>query len=337
MCDRNQNGGALNPHLNLDELTLEDCKTIFPPKFVQQLNVMYMCGNHGDPIIARDTLEVFRYFRENNPEMWLGMNTNAGARSAQWWEQLAEIFGQKGAVIFSLDGLGDTNHIYRQGVDWEKCMNSARAFIDAGGRARWDFLIFEHNQHQVEEAERVAYDMGFESFTKKKTARFFSTVKDSGKESHQGYNRRGKASSQLKKPAAPYQNSALSKEEHLIQKYGSMQGYYDAVPIKCKAIDKKEIYVSAEGIVTPCCWTAGRMYKFWMRSGEDQIWDFINLAGGKDNINAKYVPINNIVEGPFFKSLKDSWGQPSCASGKAKICAQKCGIEWDPYSAQFKE
>jgi len=37
MCDRNQNGGALNPHINLDELTLEDCKKIFTPKFISQL------------------------------------------------------------------------------------------------------------------------------------------------------------------------------------------------------------------------------------------------------------------------------------------------------------
>ena len=30
-----------------------------------------------------------------------------------------------------------------------------RAFIDAGGRARWDFLIFEHNPPKVQEAENL--------------------------------------------------------------------------------------------------------------------------------------------------------------------------------------
>jgi len=28
MCDRNQNGGALNPHINLDELTIGDVNLI---------------------------------------------------------------------------------------------------------------------------------------------------------------------------------------------------------------------------------------------------------------------------------------------------------------------
>ena len=76
MCDRNQNGGALNPHIDLSELTLDDCKRIFEPEFIAQLNTIYMCGNLGDPIVARDTLEIFKYFREHNDKMWLSMNTN---------------------------------------------------------------------------------------------------------------------------------------------------------------------------------------------------------------------------------------------------------------------
>ena len=63
MCDRNMNGEGINPHINLDELSLEDCKNIFSPRFIKQLNTMYMCGNLGDPIVAKDTLEIFDYFR----------------------------------------------------------------------------------------------------------------------------------------------------------------------------------------------------------------------------------------------------------------------------------
>ena len=117
MCERNIRGEGLNPHLNLDELNLQDCKQIFTPSFIKQLDSMYMCGNYGDPIIAKDTLEIFRYFRNNNPDIWLSMNTNAGARSETWWYDLAQIFGRNGRVIFSVDGLEDTNHIYRQNVN----------------------------------------------------------------------------------------------------------------------------------------------------------------------------------------------------------------------------
>ena len=59
MCDRNMNGKGINPHINLDELSLLDCVDIFPPEFIKQLDTMYMCGNLGDPIVAKDTLEIF--------------------------------------------------------------------------------------------------------------------------------------------------------------------------------------------------------------------------------------------------------------------------------------
>ena len=164
MCDRNENGGKDNRHITNAELSLADCKRIFEPEFIAQLRTMYMCGNLGDPIVAKDTLEVFKYFREHNPTMWLSMNTNAGAKNTEWWEELAGVINNKGAVIFSVDGLRDTNHLYRQNVVWDNVERNMKAFISAGGRARWDFLIFEHNEHQVDEARRLADEIGVERF-----------------------------------------------------------------------------------------------------------------------------------------------------------------------------
>ena len=66
-CDRNINGGDINPNINLDELSLEDCKRIFQPEFVKQLDSLFMCGNLGDPVIAQDSLEVMDYLRSQNP------------------------------------------------------------------------------------------------------------------------------------------------------------------------------------------------------------------------------------------------------------------------------
>ena len=336
MCDRNVNGGQVNPHLSLDELSLEDCKHIFKPEFIRQLKTLYMCGNYGDPIVARDTLEIFRYFRENNPQLWLSMNTNAGARDPAWWNDLANIFGRMGTVIFSVDGLSDTNHIYRQGVNWPTVERSMKSFIAAGGRARWDFLIFDHNQHQVKEAEGIANELGFEKFVAKKTGRFVTTT-SAPKESHQAVNRRGKETAELKKPDEKYQNAALKKQDVIIDKYGSMDGYYDVAPIRCKVKDDGNVYITAEGLVLPCCWTAGRMYKWWHKDPQvEQIWKFINAAGGKDAINAKKQGLSAVFDTGIFNSIEDSWSVSSCATGKLKVCAMKCGAEFDPFTEQFR-
>lgn len=332
MCDRNMNGEGINPHINLDELTLDDCKRIFTPNFVKQLKTMYMCGNLGDPIVAKDTLEIFKYFRQHNANMWLSMNTNAGAKNETWWRDLATTFGRMGAVIFSVDGLRDTNHIYRQGVVWNNVERNMKAFISAGGRARWDFLIFEHNQHQVEEAEALANEWGCEKFMKKKTGRFVDT-KTKPKESHQAKDRKGKDSAELKKPDKKYLNKALSKQEVIINKYGSMDAYYDAAPVICKVKKDNSLYISAEGLALPCCWTAGRMYKWWHKDPKvEQIWDFIPDKNALDARNG----LDKVFSTGIFEEIQSSWSKPSCGEGKLKVCAMKCGAEFDPFAEQFK-
>ena len=337
MCDRNENGGADNRHMSGAELTLEDCKKIFKPEFIKQLNVMYMCGNLGDPIVAADTLEVFKYFREHNPKMYLSMNTNAGAKSTEWWTELAHTFGKYGSVIFSVDGLEDTNHLYRQNVNWSKVENAMKSFIAAGGRARWDFIIFEHNQHQVEEAEALSKEWGFEKFTKKKTARFFSTASSKGKEDHQAQNRKGYQTILLKKPKEEYQNLALAKEAELVKTYGSMIDYYDKCEIKCKVKDEGSVFITAEGILMPCCWTAGRMYKWYHKDYKtEQIWDFIETAGGMDAINVVNNDLAKVMGLNLLSEIENSWSKSSLREGKLGVCSQKCGTGFDAFAEQYK-
>lgn len=335
MCDRNQNGGQINPHINLAELTIGDCQQIFSQNFIKQLATMYMCGNLGDPIIAEDTLEIFRYFRQNNEKMYLSMNTNGGARSEDWWRDLAKVLGKHGAVTFSIDGLGDTNHIYRQNVQWDKIERAFSSFISAGGRARWDFIVFEHNQHQVEEARALSEKFGFEKFVAKKTARFFSTAKDTGKDMHRVVDRRGEEKTVLKKPSTQYQNKALSKESYLMTKYGSMENYYDAADIKCKVKDEGNLFITAEGLALPCCWTAGRMYKWWHKDPKvEQIWKIIDQIGGKQAIDARN-GLEHVFNTGIFDIIEKSWAMETCASGKLKVCAQKCGKDFDAFGEQF--
>lgn len=365
MCARNINGGEVNPQLPQTELGIEDIKRIFDPKFVTQLDRVYMCGNYGDPVAARDTLEAFTYFRTYNPNIHLSMHTNGSAKRPEWWAELARIIGRKGHVVFSLDGLEDTNHLYRQGTVWSKIMENAQTYINAGGRARWDYIVFAHNEHQVEAAEALSKQMGFERFQFKKSARFFSMASGVTKEMHQAANRKGMATTLLQAPTNPkYRNGALdelakiAKSEAEIkflpsrandipvlaaQKFHSdpdkkkpMERYWDEVPIKCKVAEEKSLYVSAEGIVQPCCWTAGQMYVWYWTPKGGQIWNLIDQIG-KDNLNATKVPLRDIIDGLYFQDLiPNSWNKSSCADGKLAVCAKTCGTKYDAFEEQFK-
>lgn len=367
MCARNINGGEDNPQLPNTELSLQDCKDIFTPDFIKQLSRMYMCGNYGDPVAAKDTLEVFDYFRQNNNSMNLAMHTNGSAKKPDWWKNLAHVLGNKGYVVFSIDGLADTNHLYRQNTIWHKIMENAQAFIDAGGRARWDYIVFAHNEHQVEQAEALSKLMNFERFQYKKSARFFSNVSGVTKEMHQAANRKG-LSTLLQAPLTPkYRNNALDEMSKLssstddtfikflpstaddavkIQskqffqknddKKKPMEKYWDSVDIKCKVAEEKSVYVSAEGIVQPCCWTAGQMYVWYWEPRGGQIWQAIDTVG-LDNLNSKINSLESIINSVYFqKTIPESWKKTSCSDGKLAVCAKTCGIKYDAFSEQFK-
>ena len=182
MCPRYINGGSkLNPNLALTEITLEQFKTWFDPAFVSQLRRVMACGNFGDPIMARDCLEIYQYLRQHNSTLDLGIHTNGSARSIKWWEELAKVLDMNhrgGGCVFSVDGLKDTNHLYRRGTNFDTILENMKAFIGAGGRAKWDFIAFQHNEYQIEEARELARTLGVVEFNIKKTTRWGEYDKD---------------------------------------------------------------------------------------------------------------------------------------------------------------
>jgi hypothetical protein len=209
-----------------------------------------------------------------------------------------------------------------------------RAYIESGGKARWDYLIFEHNQHQIEEAKQYAESIGVHKFQAKKTGRFITTTSDA-KQSHQAVNRKGKETQELKKPDDKFVNKALKKQDSLLDKYGSMDAYYDKVPIWCKVKDEGSLYISAEGLALPCCWTAGRMYKWWHKDPKvEQIWNYIDEVGGKQMLDAKN-GLDKVFNTGIFDSIEKSWNIDGCNNGKLKVCSMKCGKEFDPFAEQF--
>lgn len=340
MCDRNILGGVTNPHVTNAELSLDDCKQMFSKNFIEQLRSILMIGVFGDPIIAQDTLEICQYFREHNPTVNLVIITNGGARPTQWWKDIANVIGDHGYVVFSVDGLKDTNHIYRRGVIWENVERNIKTFCNAGGIAQWAFLVFKHNQHQVVEAEQLAKEWGVDKFFIKRTGRFF-TVRNSITSTEQiildkGNNVVGK----LEMPYKEFQNPTYEMVQQVSDKYGSMEKYYDVATINCKVNQDtpyKEIYISAEGIVLPCCSLGARMYKWWIPNiYNDQLWQHINKVGGKNAINAKYHTIQEIFDTGFFTNIKNSWSLSSCKDGKLKACSIRCGTEFDAFAAQFQ-
>ena len=335
MCLRNICGGAPNPHLPLRELSLKNIKNIFPLSFLKQLRRIYMCGNYGDPITAKDTLAIFQFFRQNNLLLSLSMFTNGSGKTPLWWKGLGEVTDK---VHFSIDGLEDTNATYRRGTNFQKIMENVESYIAGGGKAIWDFIVFRHNEHQVEEAKQLAKKMGFHQFIIKKTGRFYSNQKSKVKTEQVILNKKGESDGFLKMPKNPkYQNQSLKKGEALSKKWGSLHEYLNQTPIKCRVSEEKSIYISAEAFVFPCCWTANQLYPWYFKKRSSQIWKFVDqLVEKEHSLSAKKHSLEEIIEGLFFqKIIPQSWRGDNIETNKLRVCAKTCGQDFTPFSDQF--
>ena len=328
-CPRNLSGGPVNPTLPLTELTLADVKRIFPTELLGRMRKLYACGNYGDPMVAKDTLPIFEHLRAESPHAELGMFTNGSGRTSSFWASLAKVMSY---VRFSIDGLEDTNHLYRRGTHWARIMESASAFIGAGGRAEWDFIVFKHNEHQVEEARALAKELGFQRFFAKKTSRFSSGGEVMKKQVQE---RSGAPSYVIEPPSNDEWNNVAVAELTQVRRKGKFSDYQSDTPITCKAARHHRIYVSAEGLVFPCCWT-GALYPPHRPAGTAQMWDLVRaLPDGKTSLDAREHPMKEIVEGPFFQELvPNGWRPGSVASGRLEQCVRACGHH-DTHAAQY--
>ena len=337
MCSRNIHGGALNPDMPLSELSLADIKAILLPDFIRQLKRIYACGNYGDPIVARDCIEVFRYLRDSGPNLNLCLHTNGSARRPDWWRELATIMKQGPHYLrFGIDGLEDTNHIYRRGADWKTVMRSAESFIAAGGHAEWDYLVFRHNEHQVESARKLAREMGFREFFVRKTGRFLSSGELETSDRFDVRDKQGRIEYWLEQPTNPeYLNPAFGNLERVRQRYGEYQTYLDQVDINCKvAGGKRKIYLSAQGYALPCCWL-GAVFSEASTPERQQFTELINRHGGSEALDARRIGLEAVIEGPLFQqAIPQSWDLASIADGKLAICARTCGKDYDPLDHQ---
>ena len=332
-CPRNLSGGAPNPNLPLTELSLDDAKAIFPVELVKRLRSLYLCGNYGDPLVATSTLEVLAWLKSVNPRIGLGVHTNGSGRDAAWWRELA---GLVTYCRFGIDGLEDTNHLYRRGTSWDRIVDAVNAFVAAGGgRAEWDFILFEHNQHQVDEAVALARSLGFKKFYVKRTGRFFDARTGKNAPRREVYDRHGASLYSISPPQDPdWQNPAAQALSTDAGDPAAYKRYLETAPIRCKVTDPPKIYVSAEGLVLPCCFLAN-LYPPNRPLGAAPAWRLIDSMGGKTAIDARVTPIAQIIDGPLFqKMVPGGWESGPLDQVRLEPCARVCGSH-DLHSAQY--
>ena len=186
ICNRRYAGGQKVENMVETYITFDQFKDWFTSDFLKNLRGISLCGNYGDPMTNPELLDILRYTKDINPGIEITMNTNASGRTPAFWRELSEIINTNGHLTFSVDGLKNTNWIYRRGTKWDKIITAMESYASGPGISKWEFLVFKHNQHQVEEARHLAEKIGINKFYAKEAFGFEDTMINNDKKSSFG-------------------------------------------------------------------------------------------------------------------------------------------------------
>ncbi len=135
--------------------TLSEVQTILGD-LVPQLKMMTFCGNYGDTMACTEVAEICEWLLSENPELRIDIATNGGIGKPETYAKL----GRLGVnIIFGLDGTDeDTNQLYRVNVKWKNVIDNLTAYSETSiaEHSGWQFLLFEQNKHQLQDAIKMA-------------------------------------------------------------------------------------------------------------------------------------------------------------------------------------
>lgn len=289
---------------NNSHTTLDTIKNRIGSKLLSQLRLFYSCGVLGDGAMNPECIDIYDFVKTSGTTK-TSLNTNGGPRNTDFWKALAET---KTHVVFAIDGLEDTNHLYRRNVKWEKVIENVQAFIGAGGIAEWDFLVFKHNEHQIEEAKELSKKLGFNRFNKKETTRWDDFDSDGN---------------WVQRKSIQIGNYELQKVERetkatggYITQKSKITDTFQTRKINCLSYhnNNSEIYLAANGDVSPCCWL-----------GDLKIHESKNIIKDYTTININHNSLEDILNGEFFRELaRGIQGEQNAY--RLQTCYHTCGV-----------
>ena len=279
-----------------------------PAIFLNKVARIDFCGNFGDPCMARDFAEICEMLIADHSITAMA-STNGSMHRPDWWRRIGSLFaGTESWLEFHIDGLEDTNHLYRIGAKWEKIKANTSAFIAGGGRADWHFILFKYNQHQVEEARETSRRMGFNAFVVTETGRFpdgdkfFYMHPEGDWRNLERATIKGINKYNYSVPSTRETNGTIAAKENSID---------------CKSVSKNRFYIDAAGYLAPCCWISNHDPR---RPG-----DMLRAvsAAGKDpeRFNIHNQPIEDILQDDLFSK----WFPKLWKTDALSTCLKKCG------------
>ena len=320
------------PNLPQTEISAEELKKILSNNFFKKLRKVLINGNYGDIVMHTSPQEFIQTFIDLEFQE-IQINTNAGGLPTKFWSWLGS---QPNVIVeFAIDGLQDTHHLYRRNTRFDTVIKNAKAYIDAGGYARWIMNVFGNNKHQVAECEQMSKDLGFAEFYFDDSVRFY-------KEYESLVDKNFNEVERLYPTEFVKKNKILEKEDRNKEWYNKIYNYvnqeFDVLQpdrsqshvngpenVTCKVTQGLEsVYISADYRLWPCCWMEIDYNKKILDNGYSSFVDlfFRTLKKHKDfNLLSKY-NVTDIVNAGLLTNIENSWST-KCLDICKRTCASK--------------
>jgi len=281
MCGRQyiKNGELKRvPTFDKNELSFAQIKNIFNSKFFDTFNLgrVNFCGNISDPLTSTDFTSIVEYLKPHAKR--IDIATNGSLKTPKYFKNLSETLKDiDHRITFALDGLNNTHSYYRINTNFKKVIRNAKAFIDAGGNARWQFIIFKHNKNQINIARKMSKRLGFNEFVSIRTQRF----------------------ARADEWAFTYKDKKYRLEEPDESLSFEISG-----DVNCKAKKDNEFFLDFQGNVHACCYLGGSFLKKRFNENDDAILEWYD----ENDNNAIQNDLSDILLfSDFFQHLQNSW------------------------------
>jgi len=203
--------------------------------------------NWGEPLLNKDLTRMIRYVKEKKESVRVITSTNLNIRNNSLLEDLLKSGIDQ--IIVSCDGASCETYVkYRVGGDFNLVMENIRFLVkenmelDKKALIVWNFIVFKHNEHEVELVKRIAKELGVNLS--------ISTMRTSLK-------------NEILKP----HHEEISRDKEWIPD-NPLYSAYDKCSLSTKKVMNtckklwQSIAINSSGLVFPCCAVYEEKYSF---------------------------------------------------------------------------
>lgn len=308
----------LNQHMSLEMWT-----KLFR-EVGHQIKSVVFCGNYGDAGATNHLPDMLQAAHAINPETYFIVVSNMGLNSTDYWRRLGNSIPKHCLQVqCSIDGLEDTNHLYRRFVKWDKVMRNVQALSETGALMIWKYIEFEWNKHQIDQARAIAESFNFHDFivtpnNHPGSDKFFTELREQLGEKWNSVEHH------LKVPFEMPDWRDLDPEESYTKRMSEIKEYDT---IECYTKTEQSVHIDWNGHVWPCCWFGGTEYvpHDVIRSAQSLF--VPDISSGWNDLNQH--SLREILEHEFYKHdlINSLDNKPSA------VCAESCGKCGDKFNA----